>query len=210
MHLHWKQTPKFTEEIDKIVKNIKIFVQLVREFLNRKNTAVLLIESSFFKKRELEDLMNNDIGSVLEKYEKVIIIIPDITLTHLEENYKFKKDSKSKKLIKKIKELNYQAKMKKTILGFHQQVSKSKVVFLFPNEYDEENHFLTHELKRNPDEKEFFFLARKFAKLHDCYITGFNQVLWRYCRRSPANITHLNPFKLNEERIGDEYFLQYS
>ena len=203
MHIHWEQTPEFTTKIDKVVENVKIFIQLFKEFLNRKNTAILMIEATFFKKRELEDLISGDLGQILTKYKKVIIVIPETTLTYLDTEHKRNRNVRARKILKKIVDLFYEAKVEKTLLGNHLQISKNKITFLFPNDYfmqykEVDDTVLEPEIK-------FFSIALNFEKFFNVYVTGFNPILWRFCKES-GSVQHLNPIKLNEERIKNEYF----
>ncbi len=202
----WEQIPNFTVEVDKFVENVKIFVQLLREFLDRKNTAILMIESSFFKRRELEDLLDGNLGQILTKYKRVIIVIPETTLSSLDAEHKRDRNIKSRKILRKIVELFYEAKIKKTLLGNHLQISQNaNITFLFPNDYFMQyREYKVDDTTLNKPEIKFFSIALKFEKFFNVYITGFNPVLWRFCRES-ASIQHLNPIKLNKERIKNEY-----
>ena len=203
-----KQMTEDTIAINKFVEYIKSVKLLFEDFINRKNTAILMIESTFFKERKLEDLIDNKIGVVLEKYNKVIIILPESILFDLEKDSKNKKNknSEEKKLLREIIKLNDEAKMKKNLFGEHLQVSKGKkVTFLFPNE--REIYYLCSKLELQ-GEGRFISLALKFGKFNDLYISGFNPSICRRCRRSP-DIQHLNPLKLNKERIEDKYFFKY-
>jgi len=200
---------KYKEVLSAI--NIDSFTTLLTLFKERKHTAVLFLGPSFFEKNSIKKIKNNQ--GVLNDYEHIIVVIPQITITELEKSIKhggFPTKGTAKQVFKEVLSLAHKGKIKLGLLGnYLTYVANNKMIFIFP---DEQIDYSLNMLYRstlehipNKPEKKLFIFALGFSKYYDTFISDFNSTIYMSCERT-FRVTHLNPESLNEEEITYDNF----
>ncbi len=180
----------------------------VRLYLGLEKQAVIILSNTFFTAgSNLKEIQNQ--LTYFNNYNKIYIIIPEITMTNLETGAKrggFPTSRISKKALKEIYALEENSEFTYSLMGNNLEVTKDNVTYLFPNESNDyhlaakygiriENHLHKAMIK-------LLVLAQKYSSMYyDSFVSSTDGILCRYALR--RNIGHLDP-KLKPKRMSYE------
>jgi len=199
---------KYTEILSNI--NISSFKTFIKLFKERKSTAVLLLEETFFEESDIKGIKNNQ--GDLKDYEHILVVINMTTQIGIQKSCKyggFPTKGNAKKAFKEIIDFCYKGEMKTGLLGTNFTYTDGKISFILPNiqidwKLDIKYKYILDN-NANKSEMKLFALALEFSKYYDTYISGFNPILYNLCTQS-EKIKHLNPRYFNKGRISYDNF----